>query len=260
MRKLLKQTDWVRRIEMITSLAVNDFKASYVGSVLGFVWTIAEPLITVFVYWFVYTIAFGGGEIDNAPYYMWLSVGISVWFFVSEGLKKTSAAYRDYSYLVKKMNFDKSILPSVRTVSALLSHLIFLGIVIVMCLAEGRDVNFAAMVLSVVLALAFVYVSGKILALLCGIYKDVQNITGVILNIGFWLTPVFWNGNNPGNLTRLVYLNPVAIIVEAYRRALLFGEFIRLAYIIYVAAICGLLWIIGKYAERKILPNIADRL
>lgn len=260
MRKLLKRTERASRMEMITSLAVNDFKAAYVGSVLGFVWAIAEPLVTVLVYWFVYTVAFGGVAIDGVPYHIWLSVGISVWFFVSEGLKKTAAVYRDYSYLVKKMNFDKSVLPPVRVGSTLISHFVFLVIVCILCVAERRTINFAAMVISVVLAAAFVCALGRFLALLCGIYKDVQNITGVVLNMGFWLTPVFWNVDNAGSLIRVVYLNPVAVIVEAYRKAMLFGEFVDVKYIMYILLICGLLLLIGNRAEKKILPNIADGL
>lgn len=246
---------------MIISLAVNDFKAVYAGSVLGSVWAVAEPLVTVAVYWFVYTVALRGADIDGMPYYIWLSAGLAAWFFVSNGLRVTASAFRDYSYMVKKLCFDTSILPSVRAVSALLSHALFVGIVLLLCAIEGTEISLPALAAALVFAIIFVYALGRILALLCGLYKDVQNVTAVVLNIGFWLTPVFWQAEALcGNAARLVYLNPAAVIVRAYRSALLYGEFTEPKAMLYLSAVCAVLLGLGCLLEKLILPDIADRL
>ena len=246
---------------MIVSLAVNDFKAVYAGSVLGSVWAVAEPLVTLAIYWFVYTVALKGADIDGMPYYIWLSVGLAAWFFVSNGLRMTASAFYDYSYIVKKLCFDTSILPSVRVVSALLSHALFVGVVIVLCMVEGTKINLPALLAALVFAIIFVYALGRILALLCGHFKDAQNVTAVVLNIAFWLTPVFWQAEALNeNAVRLLYLNPVAVIVEAYRRALLYGEFTETRAMLYLLAVCAVLLGLGSLLEKIILPDIADRL
>lgn len=246
---------------MIVSLAVNDFKAVYAGSVLGSVWAVAEPLVTVAVYWFVYTVAFGGADIDGIPYYIWLSAGLAAWFFVSNGLRVIASAFRDYSYMVKKLCFDTSILPSVRTVSALLSHAVFLVVVLVLCVIEGTKINLPALLAALVFSIIFVYAMGRILALLCGLYKDVQNVTAVVLNVAFWLTPVFWQAEAlSGSAANLVYLNPAAVLVEAYRSALLYGEFPEARVAVYLLAVCAVLLGLGSLLKKLILPDIADRL
>ncbi|MBQ3573368.1 MAG: ABC transporter permease, partial [Clostridia bacterium] len=65
----------LKRWSLILRLSLNDFKSKYSGSAVGALWAIAEPLATVLIYWFVYTVAVGGG-VDDTPYYLWLSVGI----------------------------------------------------------------------------------------------------------------------------------------------------------------------------------------
>ncbi len=245
----------------VFSLAAYDFKSVYAGSLLGSIWAIAEPLVTVLVYWFVYAVAFGGADIDGAPYYLWLSAGIAPWFFISNGIRAVAASYRDYSYLIKKVNVDNSILPKVRTMSALFSHLIFFVLVLIFCVFTGAKCNALYVLLPMLLSLALVFGVGRILALLCGIYKDVLSLTGVILNIGFWITPIFWSADAAGgSLQEIIYLNPAAILVDGYRDALLFGKTMDVRGVCTVGLLCAALIILGRAAEKKILPDIADRL
>ena len=245
---------------MILRLSVNDFKSKYSGSAVGALWAIAEPLATVLIYWFVYTVAVGGG-VDDTPYYLWLSVGIAPWFFVSDGIRAVTSSYRDYAFLLKKTPMDKSILPTARMISAFISHLIFLAIDIVLCMAEERFALNLTLFVIILISMLFVWSIGNITAVLCAKYRDTANIVGVVLNAGFWLTPVFWNaGAVEGKVHKLIMLNPVAIIVEGYRDAILYGKALPFEDILYVLAICLSFAAIGKLLKQKELPDISDSL
>ena len=239
---------------MTARLAFNDFKSKYAGSFFGTLWAAAEPFITVLVYWFVYTIAVGSGEIHGIPYYLWLSAGIAPWFFISNGLRGVTAVFRDYSFLVKKMRFDKGLLPSVRAVSALISHLIFLALVFVLCVINGLS-KIGIIYASIGILTAYIFVStlGGILALACARFKDISNMLNVILNIGFWLSD-----NLSGS--PIIRFNPAAAIVREYRAALLYGSLPDPRDIIYSAVFCLVLIIIGRLCMRRFLPDTADRL
>lgn len=141
---------------LLCRLAINDFKARYAGSSLGVVWAIAEPLVTVVIYWFVYTVAFGKntGEI---PYYLWLCAGIAPWFFISDGLRGMTSAYVDGSYLVKKMTFDNSVIPRARMLSSLISHLVFLAIVLILCIIDGSVRIDAASLIFMIFVSSFLF-------------------------------------------------------------------------------------------------------
>ena len=62
---------------MLLSLAKNDFKAKYAGSALGTIWAFTNPVITVLIYWFVFQVAFGNGDVGDVPYVLWLVSGIA---------------------------------------------------------------------------------------------------------------------------------------------------------------------------------------
>lgn len=252
---------FVSKLE-IFKLAVNDFKSKYAGSALGVLWAIAEPLVTVAVYRFVYTFAFGGGDVCGIPYYLWLSVGLSAWLFAADGLRSVCASYRDYSFLVKKMRFNKRILPDVRCVSSLFSHIIFLSIVVVASILNNTPISgILGLIIMVIICYAYVLSLGKILSLLCGYYKDVQNVLNVALNIGFWVTPIFWNVDMlDTSVKRIVELNPVALMAEGYRSTLLFGRFMELDKFVYLMLVIAVIYLTAEMLERKLLPNMADKL
>ncbi len=252
---------FVSKLE-IFKLAINDFKSKYAGSALGVLWAIAEPLVTVAVYRFVYTFAFGGGDVCGIPYYLWLSVGLSAWLFAADGLRSVCASYRDYSFLVKKMRFNKRILPDVRCVSSLFSHTIFLSIVVVASILNNTPISgILGLIIMVIICYAYVLSLGKILSLLCGYYKDVQNVLNVALNIGFWVTPIFWNVDMlDTSIKRIVELNPVALIAEGYRSTLLFGSFMESDKFVYLMLVIVVIYLTAEILERKLLPNMADKL
>lgn len=177
----------------ILRLAVYDFKAKYAGSVFGFIWAGVEPIVNVMVYWFVYSVAANFSWSDDCHYYLWLSVGISSWLFISEGIKSMTSAFRDYAYLIKKTGFNKPSVLRIRAISCIFAHIIFLAIVLALCVYENTFSSaWIYLPLWSAAIFLFVYSVGRIFALICAKFKDMQNIVGIGLNICFWITPVFW--------------------------------------------------------------------
>ena len=124
--------------KMIGKLVKNDFKARYSGSYLGVIWGVVQPLITVLIYWFVFTVGLRNGERpDGSPYIIWMMSGIVAWFFFSDALGAGTNAFLEYSYLVKKLNFNVGLIPLVKVGTSLIIHAIFLGIVTIILNFSG---------------------------------------------------------------------------------------------------------------------------
>ncbi|MBQ2626478.1 MAG: ABC transporter permease, partial [Eubacterium sp.] len=122
---------------MIGSLARNDFKRKFAGSYLGIVWAFVQPVVTVFVYWFVFEKALHAGTQGTkagitVPYVLWLIAGLVPWFYFSDAVNAGTRALLDYSYLVKKVVFKISALPVVKVISSLFVHLFFIAFTLVM--------------------------------------------------------------------------------------------------------------------------------
>ena len=251
---------------MIYQLAKRDFQNRYIGSTLGFVWTILQPLAMVTILWFIFTIGFKAVSVEGVSFAAWLITGITAWNFFSEALNFSTDVFRDYSFLVKKIHFKISILPMVKILSSLMLHFINLAILILILLLTGVPLSLHW--------LQFIYYLSAMIFLLLGtswitsslnvFTKDVSYILGIILQFGFWLTPIFWSLKMvPVKYQVFFKLNPMWYIVEGYRKAFilqipLWKE--SLSATLYFWGISGSLVVLGMVIFKRLKPHFADVL
>lgn len=247
------------------SLAKNDFKAKYAGSALGAVWAFINPIITILIYWFVFQVAFQNSDVGNVPYVLWLVSGIVPWFFFSDAWGGATSSLFDYSYLVKKVVFNIEKLPLIRVLSAFFVHLFFvlLTFVIMLCYGIRPSLVHFQIIYYMAAAFALVLALGRICAVLMAFLKDINNIVGVCVQFGFWLTPIFWSIDNiPQSLVTIFKLNPVYYLVEGYRDTFAYGTwfFEQPRLTVYFWTVTLALSAISRVLFKKLKPHIADLL
>ena len=250
---------------MLLSLAKNDFKAKYAGSALGTLWAFISPVITIFIYWFVFQVAFQSAPVKDAPYVLWLVSGIVPWFFISEGWGASTGALVDYSYLVKKVVFPVEKLPLIRVISAFFVHIFFIVLTIVIALiyGYGGKVLYLQVIYYSFSAFTLTYSLGRVTSVLCAFTKDVSNVVGVFVQFGFWLTPIFWNIEQiPENLTFIFKLNPVYYITEGYRDTFIYGTYFteKPLLTLYFWGFTLVAFFLGKVLYKRLRPHLADLL
>ncbi len=212
---------------LIWKLAKNDFKKRYAGSYLGMVWAFVQPVVTVVMYWIVFDRVFdtrsqlvaGGIEV---PYVLYLTAGLVPWFYFSEALSNGTTALMEYNYLVKKVVFKISILPIIKVIAATFIHAFF--VVILLLIAIGYGYYPSVYTLQVfyysfcefVLVLAISYSTCAIVVF----FRDLQQIIGIVLQIGMWATPILWDISMLSDKMKPLFkLNPMVYIVNGYRSA-----------------------------------------
>ncbi|MBQ2931906.1 MAG: ABC transporter permease [Clostridia bacterium] len=249
--------------KMLLSLAKNDFKAKYAGSALGAIWAFINPVITILIYWFVFQVAFQNGPVNDMPYVIWLVSGVVPWFFISEGWGGATGVFIDYSYLVKKVVFKVEMLPTVRVTSAFFVHLFFVALTFLVSSAFGYFPTllhiqvFYYMAGAYLLALSL----GRITATLTVFARDVSNFVGVLVQFGFWITPIFWDINAiPSGLHFIFKINPIYYITEGYRDTFVYGIgfWEKPALTIYFWAFVSILFVIGNVIFKRLRPHLAD--
>ena len=248
---------------MLMALAWNDCKSRFAGSALGVIWAAAGPVVTVGVYWFVYTVALGGAAVDGVPYALWLMAGMAPWLFFAEGVGGAAACFWDYRFLVRKMRFPVAGLPAVRVCSALFVHGVFLLLVWGLLWISGFLPAFGQLWIFLWLAggILLVLGLGKLCALLCVQMRDATHGINLCIQLGFWLTPVFWDSSAlPEGVRWLCRCNPVAVLVQGYRLALLSGELPPPREQIWFWTAVGVLNFAGWLAMKRLRPNLADKL
>ena len=225
--KGLKKQQLRDAVQLVMRLARNDFRTKYAGSYLGIFWAFVQPVVTVLVYWFVFS-KLRSGMMRQVPFILWLIAGLVPWFYFSDCLNSGCNSLIEYSYLVKKVVFHIEVLPIVKIISALFVHLFFIVVVLVMYIVMGYAPG--------ITAVQILYYSFCMFALTLGVsyltcsvavfFRDLTQIIGIILQVGVWMTPIMWNFAD-FNLSRPVQiifkLNPMYYVVEGYRGALIEG-------------------------------------
>ena len=255
---------------LIWKLAKNDFKKRYAGSYLGAVWAMVQPVITVLMYYIVFDKIFktrseavaGGIPI---PYVLFLTGGLVPWFYFSESLTHGTQALCEYSYLVKKVVFNISILPVIKVVAASFIHVFFACILVIMGVIYGFYPSLYTLQLiyysfsMMMLVLAMSYFTSAIVVF----FKDLSQIIQILLQIGMWATPILWNVENLSAKAQFfVKLNPVCYIVKGYREAVCSSGwfFEDMGYTIYFWAFTLVMFMIGRGVFNKLKVHFADVL
>jgi len=209
---------------LIFRLAKNDFKTKFSGSYLGIFWAFVQPIVTVLVYWFAFQVGFRSGNVGDFPFVLWLVSGLVPWFFFSEALNSATNAFIEYNYLVKKVVFKISILPVVKTISALFVHLFFAFFTLILFACYGYFPDLYSLQIVYYSFCVFVFVLGisYVTSAIVVFFRDLTQIISIILQVLVWLTPIMWNISTlPESLVWFFKLNPLYYIVFGYRSALM---------------------------------------
>lgn len=258
---------WDKR-RVLLQLARQDFRNRYTGSLLGFAWTILQPMAMVAVLWLVFTGPIKIPMRQETPFALWLIVGMAAWNFFAEALVLSTCVFHEYSFLVKKVKFRIAMLPMVKILSSLAIHAIFMAIVLAVLLLRGVAPNlFWLQTLYYSFALvALLLAAGWITSSLNVFMRDIGHIVAVLLQFGFWLTPIVWDAAMLGpaysRYAGILKLNPMNYIVCGYRNSLLLRRPFwcdpwDAACFWFVTA---LLMLAGAIIFRRLKPHFADVL
>jgi lipopolysaccharide transport system permease protein/teichoic acid transport system permease protein len=214
----------LRHRDLIVAMARRELAARYVGSTLGFLWTFIHPMVMIFVFWMVFSVGFKSQPLQGVPFVVWLAAGMAAWFAFADIVNGSAGVILAHAALIKKTVFPSQILPLVKIVSCLITHGVFLAILLVLMLFQGPAPS--------LWNLQFLYYLACLVTLALGIgwgvsalnvfSRDVAQMVAVVLQVGFWATPVFWDiGIMPPEVQFAIKLNPMFYIVQGYRESFL---------------------------------------
>ncbi|WP_210459280.1 ABC transporter permease [Vibrio crassostreae] len=210
--------------ELLITLLKKDIKDRYLGSYLGVFWLVIQPVISIFIFWFVFQVGFKTASIGEHPFFLWLVAGILPWFYFSEAFSSASSSVIEQANLIKKISFNSLLLPIVKIINSLFIHVFFLVLFTIIALSYGYNITFEWISLLYYLACLILLTTGVslITSSLNPFIRDIGQIVGVLVQFGFWLTPIFWNLNTiPERFQKLFEYNPVYYIVKGYRDVVL---------------------------------------
>lgn len=251
----------------IFQLARADIVKTYRGSALGWLWAVIKPSVTIFVFWFAFTIGLrAGGRVNGYPFFLWLLAGFVPWFYMSEMITQGSKSLNRYNYLVTKIKFPVSTIPTFVSLSKLYVHLALMGIVVLFFLLFGYRIDIYYLQLPIYLFLNFFFFTLWALfsAPLSAVSKDFANVVTSFVTAIFWMSGIMWDVNKihiPWIKTVLLF-NPVTFIATGYRNVFVYKKWFwedTFALSAFAIMLLGM-FLLSLYTYQKLRRDIADVL
>ena len=216
--------DDLRRFWNLTyMLAATDFKLRFFGSALGYLWTLARPLLLFGTLYFVFTkiVKFGEG----VKYYpVYLLSGIVLFTFFSETTSRGVTALIERENLLRKMRFPRMVIPLSVALHSLFNLGLNLIVVFIFIFASGITPTLDWVQIPLLIGMLVIFATGAtmLLSALYVRFRDVEPIWEVALQLLFYGTPIIYVIDRvPESVRELVMFNPIASILTQWRHAVI---------------------------------------
>lgn len=247
-------------------LGKNDFKNRFASTSLGTIWGFLSPFVFMMMYVIVFQFIFKQTGPEGAPYVVWFMPGMAMWMMINDGIIGASNSIRGYSYLVKKVVFPIDTIPVISLISNAFVALFLFIISIVVCIVFGFMPNVLNMVYIIFAAYVFLIAITRFTSAICTLVPDFSNLLGIIMQIGFWATPVVWNltqiANHP-TLLKIFQCMPFTYLVTGFRSCFMGDNIITAGHGIYTIIfwiITLIIFVWGNYIFKKSKKDFADVL
>lgn len=245
---------------LIWLIAFSDYKLRYKGSILGFFWSLVEPLLMLLVLYVV----FSNLMKMMIPYYqLYLLFGIITWNFFDRATNMSMQSIIGRPGLIQKVYFPREVLPLASTITALLMFFSEFVIFLIFLAYFRVSPSVDALFLFPVLAMLFIltYAVSLIVSSLNVYMRDIQFIWRVILQAGFFATPILYPIELiPERFRWIFLLNPVARIIISLRNSVIYHISPQSGDLLYITLSSFLLLAVGYLVFKRLEPGFAEEL
>ena len=261
-------TDMMSHRELLVSLAAKEFKVRYKNAVLGFLWTILNPLLLMLVLSMVFRLMgarFPG--IDPSKYPAFILCGLIPWTFMAHSLSRCTGSLVDNASLIQKVYFPREFIPLSSILANFVNFLLSLVVLFFFMLASRVMPSVWIVAVPLIIFAELLFVVGICLAAagLNVFYRDVAYIVEVLLLVWWWGTPIFYprqlvqDADSVSALMYRLYMaNPMAAVVVSLRQIFLERRFPDGYIVVTLFAAAILSFIIGLAIFRHRQAVIAD--
>jgi len=235
-------------------------KLRYKRSVLGVGWSLLNPLAQLLVFRFI----FDKVLLSSVPNFTsFLFTGVLVWNWFQMSLVFATTTIVDNRELIKRPGFPLAILPAVTITSYLIHFLLALPILLAVLMNGGIAISTTIVLLPVIIAIQFALTLGLayFAATLHVAFRDTQYLLGVVLQLLFFLSPVFYDVSAiPQRLQFLYHINPMVTLIDAYRAVLIRGQFPHDTTLISLGLMTAVLLASGYFVFMRASRHFVDEL
>ena len=243
-------------------LSWRDITVRYKQTVIGVLWAILRPLLTMIVFTVIFSKLAKLPSDGNVPYAIMVYAAMLPWQFFSSSVSESSNSLVDNTQLITKIYFPRIIIPISSVVTSFIDFLVSFAILILLMIYYQFAPSWNIIFLPVFLLIAFLTATGVGLYItaLNVKYRDFRYIVPFIVQFGLYISPVGFSSNIIPEKFRLLYsLNPMVGVIDGFRWAILGAKSaIYLPGFLMSIGIMVFFLILGIYKFRKMEKTFAD--
>ena len=241
---------------LLRNLVLKDLKLKYRGSVIGFLWSLANPILMAAVYTIAFTRIL---DQQSEQFVFYLMLGLLAWTFFATSASMSTGAIVDNGGLVKSVSFPRAILPTATVLFNFAQYLLSVLVILPLLMIWYGVAPAPPMLLfPVFVALQVIFTAGVAMTLATGaaFLRDVRHFVEIALTVLFWATPIVYMASKVREPYRqAILLSPVSPYVTAYHDIFYFQRWpdagiwaTTVGYAIIAAAVG--LWLIVRHEDR----------
>jgi ABC-type polysaccharide/polyol phosphate export permease len=258
--------------ELINNLTLRELRSRYKRSVLGWTWSLLNPLATVAIYSIVFSkvlrVEIEPGDpsgLHNFP--IWLLCALLSWNFFANGINGAMGTLVGNAGLIKKVYFPRENLVIANSLSMLVTLLVEMLVLCVILVAMGNMVFIWLPYVALIVAFQTLFVTGVslVLSVLNVYFRDLQYLISILLQALFYMTPIIYPPSlvreRAGGTVEFLYgCNPLMRFVEAYRNLLFDLRAPSAGTVAYLAIVSVVTLVIGHAVFNRFEGRLAEEL
>ncbi len=238
-------------------LTSRDLKVRYSTSVLGYLWSVLDPLVMAVIYWFVFT-QIVDRAIGNEPYIVFLLAGLLPWMWFNGAVGDATRAFIKDAKLVRSTRIPRTVWVNRIVLSKGIEFIAALPVIAVFAIIFGAPLTAGVLWLPLAIALQAVLTVGLglIIAPLVVFFRDLERAVKLILRFLFYASPIIYGlGDLPDGLDLWASFNPLAGIISLYR-ASFFPDQLDARAVLIAAAMSLVILGVGMLVFRRMVPAV----
>ena len=246
--------------ELLKTNVHKEIRGKYKGSILGVLWSFLNPLLMVVVYAIVFPYLMRMTQ-DN--YLVFLITGVIPWVFFTQVVTSGCNCVWTNGGIIKKVYFPRAILPISVVCAALINFLISCIIILIFVFFSGIGFSLNILWLPIIALFQSMLSLGLLFALSSiNVYvKDVEYLVQFLMNLLFYATPIIYNVTMfPAKFRWILYLNPMAHLIDAYRAIFYYKTMPNLESLGIVGIVSMVVLVLGYLIFKKLEKGFAEEL
>lgn len=257
-KHLGKQRDWTNYRDLLIVLVQKELKVRYNHKLLGYLWSIANPLAHSMIYFLAFRV-FMRVHIDN--YTLVLISGLFPWQWISNSIGGATSLFVGNAAIIKKVDFPRYIVVLADDLNHMIHFVASIPVIMLFLFLfkEAPTIHWLyGFPILLVLQFITAFSLSLTIATLNVFLRDLERLTSILLHFVFYVTPILFPLNQiPAGYKKYIFLNPLAPLMVSWRELILEGQ-LEPRYLAYSAIYAVLFFAIGAFLYRKLEWRFAE--